>query len=799
MMVRVKRDKQIFAQGLLHQCVRQEGVAPFGSAGDIVPISNVVPVNDKRVALRGDLSTFGNYYCLFSPELDFGLPDKNPLQLLSGDGLKGVADYTPRDTRMGCGDAQFTDDPYDYSYYSKFYIHNNFDNADTSLVNGLNKLNIVRPFNVNETMSLDGVTPFRNDFLWTTYPGATWASAGPKTVVVTDKADFVNTVTGKGTGVNGASDRLTMNKVLVNYIRPKAAASLYGGTSDTAKANNLYQSCGHYLPITDQLLSDIYDPINHTYILDGLQVFGGDCFVNIYDRVHALWNTDASGGSYDWGFMFPCESEINVALREGGCMSNISLVHFNGIHFKASYDGDVTFTQRLEEFLYNKAYSSENNLLKYAALPVDYVPVSRFPYRNRFSEIKQLGEKFDNMRKFLLANFKDVDATHGEITKSIVINDYFFNIQERGVTYLPIDERELISGSIAGATQLGVGGVMERFDTKDMFYGTQHKHSVLKTEDGFMFVDWRRLAILSMKINEKVVDLTITEGKQSYLYLLKELSSIAFYLPIDGNDNPLTGAGVLGYYDPRTKTAFFTFKWWGIKTDTRLESGGATIAISTIKNKVIGNFSFTPGIVTSYFGYLLGVDEVSWTFIIDGYDYTIEDTVTKGGIRYVCYKAFTASSPIVANEQPDYPNSIYWKKMTAGNQVSLFWLGDICKFFGKVYPFELIKVFGSNSVTEDKAFDVIEAYGNDTPFTDVYHSTSKLSSSDTNISSKNKNFSYVNNAWWFNVALSKGKQRLVDRYMETKLVVKNYLTDPTVSLNKVKRIVYLRIINRKKE
>ena len=89
-------------------------------------------------------------------------------------------------------------------------------------------------------------------------------------------------------------------------------------------------------------------------------------------------------------------------------------------------------------------------------------------------------------------------------------------------------------------------------------------------------------------------------------------------------------------------------------------------------------------------------------------------------------------------------------------------------------------------------------YGNDTPISDVEYETSKLTASDLNISSKNKNFEYIDNSWWFNVALKNGKERLLDHYMLMKVKVKNYLTDPTISLNKKKRIVYLKTIFRPK-
>ena len=121
-----------------------------------------------------------------------------------------------------------------------------------------------------------------------------------------------------------------------------------------------------------------------------------------------------------------------------------------------------------------------------------------------------------------------------------------------------------------------------------------------------------------------------------------------------------------------------------------------------------------------------------------------------------------------------------------------------------VYPYEF-EIISNGAVSIDanytlaeKVFDNVEVYGNDTAFTDVYYEDSKQLSSDLNIQPKNKNFQYIDNAWWFNIALQNGKARMLDHYIKIKLVVKNYKTNPTQALNKLKRIVYLKTVYRKK-
>lgn len=808
--VRVPRDGTIMGQGLIMQNI-YAGVEDNGQ-------TRRVPISMPEISQDGWWNTLESHTTPYiwgwmSPEYDF---DASPFQtnLISGDKFIPVADYEALESHYGGSTQKFDclvgPSKIEQCIYSKYYRHNKFTPSNTDynpLIEDVQQYVAGGEGTINYG---DRSQYFLNADIYSEGPAApsSGSTVGPagatgdRRMIIAASKEYLNgSNSDKSTGTDGVS---TSRRLIANIIRPKSASSLYGGTSDAAKANNRYMMTGHYLKITPELLADIEDatdPTNKRYVINGMDVWGGDCYVNLYDRVNSLWNDDDYTGApytktYSWGLVFPCESGVNIALRSGLRFSYNTLANLTGIFWKNT----GTFAHP-EQFIYNPAYSSENKLIKYDSVPYQYRNINRFPFMSRWSEVKKLGEPFDNMRIFLLNNFKNVDATHGELTKGIVLKDYLFALQEHGVSYLPIDERELISSPIAGATQLGVGGVMERADTKDMFYGTQHKHSVFIAEKSIVFFDWNRLALCVININGETIDMSVVKGKQSYFYALKETIDNITYAIMPTSDNPLSGTGILGYYDSKFKVAFMTFVWTGFNGEiNKWETNGITVAIANTLDKFIGDFSFTPGIISTYLNRTIGIrsfpDSIN---LYPATQYDFRDIIFKNGVAYVCYNAFTSGDPINANEEPDYPNSIYWLSLGSASQIHHFWKGDICKFFGLVYPYELTKVFGSNSIQDDKAFDVIEAYGNNTPFTDVYHQTSELSSSDINITAKNKNFGYVNNAWWFNVALANGKQRLVDRYLITKVVVKNYLTNPTSSLNKIKRIVYLQIINRKKE
>lgn len=792
--VRVPRDKTILAQSMLLQ------VVDLALGTTTCPVSTTDPANDNWASAVG--RTTGYTWGLIGPEMDFGL-SVFPLPLQSGDLLNPISDLSPV-VNLGFDRAKVV---LDQAIYSKYYYHNQYVGNSSAVVYS-------RTAGSGDSFSYNsGGFPFtfkNHDIACAGFcpPALGGAVAslqskaavgGMKTLMLTEAEDFINTVTnwGTGTGTGGSVNGLSTNrKLLVNYVRPKSVNSLYGGTSDVAKANNKYIFTGHYLRIDDTVLADIVDGSGN-YILNGMEVFGGDCFVNLYDRVNTLYNSSynatlLSAGSYSWGIIFPCESEINVGLRYGRHMSREGLYNnTNGVVWNDTATGRTT--PQLEAFEYNTAYSSENSQIQYDALPVGIRFTNRFPYMARYSEQKILGETIDNMRKFLINNFKNVDAMHGEINNVAVGFDRLFYWQNKGLGYFPIEERETTVGALGQAVQLGVGGVMQRYDTMDKFYGNQHQSSLITGEDFFQWYDMRRFAILRMTFNGGIVDVSVVKGLKTFLQnAFKVAEPDAF--SILNLDQPILGNGVIGVYDPIKKTAYHTFKFYsteyGPSGDLK-RNRDFTLGISTVLGKFVGFFSFAPVIYIEQNSKIYAVNKTRQG-VLGLTTYNVGDEVVDSGNSYVCIEAFTSSDPLIGS---DYPTALVrWKKTGQENEVHRMFNGETGKFFGVVYPWNISLVVNP-MIDGQKSYDCCEAYGNDTPFSDVFCSTENLNGSDVDITPTNKNYLFYDGKWNFNLPLA-GRQRMVDEYMIIKLQVKNYLTDITMGLNLPKRLVYLKTMFR---
>ena len=64
-----------------------------------------------------------------------------------------------------------------------------------------------------------------------------------------------------------------------------------------------------------------------------------------------------------------------------------------------------------------------------------------------------------------------------------------FYWQDKAVGYLPINERITVASALGAPTEIGVGGVMTRYDERTDFYGNQNTHGLIENPEGFVWVD----------------------------------------------------------------------------------------------------------------------------------------------------------------------------------------------------------------------------------------------------------------------------------------------------------------------
>jgi len=555
-------------------------------------------------------------------------------------------------------------------------------------------------------------------------------------------------------------------KANVNIVIDKDV--FYGGDSDIALANTIYIQCGHYQPITDDVISDnnnTNDPVSYNYLtFNDVEVYGGDAYTCLVDNGYGLYDdtmaTLAAPVTDDWfsyAIKFPCQLNANYDLRSGRTTAK------NRMHATAS--GVVysdTGEARFEQFFYNEAYSSEGTPFAYAAKPLNYLFNDKFRTRIRYAGPKINGESPNSFRNFAAIDLLDLDGQGGEINNLRTKNAKTVVWQNAMVSTVPIGERQVVSGLDGAETTIGTGGVVDRFDPITSYFGNQHQWGLTQTEFGYVWFDMRRKAFVALDFASGVEEISQIKGLKGFFdEIFVENSqydqNYTEYVNSPNydiySDRPLTGFGITGVYDPKFKMTYLTFKFLQRNT----EAGPVVASIAkdfTIgyyhpTKMFIGFYDWTPGISWNHNQLVLSVNNpknptkyyganmASTAFVVG--DIIGDDTKT-----YICYSAGTVAVYVSP------PSSARFVEITDTDEL---WIhnqpvndGDYTadagdyqynKFFGYVVDNECTIVINPKTQNPFSVIN-IEQEGNNINFTDLYLEAGSQTASETSITATNR-------------------------------------------------------------
>lgn len=622
-------------------------------------------------------------------------------------------------------------------------------------------------------------------------------------------------------------------KILLNYVKNISPDAQYGGDEESAIANTLYISTGHFQVIDAATLTNtangtfsggIYDGENK-YTFNEIEIFGGDCFTSIIDIVYGTLNTGivVGGGTpafpFAYTLFFPCESNSNYNLRRGrtgarqGTSNGGATVYSNGVVFNDGVGGT-----RFEDYSYNEAYSTEGSFVKYPALPVGYKFSGKFEYRTRFAGEKQPGELIDTFRRFLIADYKDLDGKLGEINNIKSKDGRVIVWQNHGTSSVPVLERQLLSSTTGAATTIGTGGVVDRFDPITSFYGNQHQHGLTNTEYGYFWFDMRERALCIMGTGVDIQEISLVKGLQVFFNSEFNNGDVSGLAPSDiYNTNnsdlpeiPLMGFGIVGVYDPKFKMSYLTFKYRKdllVDEDDELVSLTArdfTIGYSHVLNVIVGFYDFTPAIWHNHNDLVLSANNAKCRkyfgenmaetdfFVGDTIEFISPDDVSDNG-EYVCIADLTVTEyPPPDIKMPAYPSSNYWARTNTQNEIYLQTFDtQYLKFYGQVYNHELEIIVNPQT---DISFSAqhIQVKGNSVNYTQVEASDDVKSGIDRNIRSTSLHYRFIDGSWFSSLPLPTRKGRITDYYAKIKMTYKGYVTDPTTSKNVNKFVSWIK-------
>lgn len=825
--VRAERDKRVITQGILMQ-IGSDGGAPASYFPSCTPRAN-----DMRNNTVVDYSYY--YLC---PDFNSSFPGTET--------TSSIFQYIEEAQFVSYNDASETA----FGFYSK----TESNQAETKYLASLSDANTIAPKRityvtyVNEAESLlgaygdnatfynraeIGATPAAIDVTCTTTGPVTTnllnsvAQGNRKILLRLDAADNLLDINTEATTPVSYYDLPNVKnaKALVNIVVDKPIQ--YGGDSETALANTLYIQCGHYQEINAEVIADNFvkdggggSVTDYTYLqFNNVEVFGGDAYTNLIDNCTNVYDdtlTPIALSVYDyhsWAIKFPCVSNANYDLRRGRTISNNEMhAQTNGV----VYFQTLAATQvRLEGFSYNQAYSSEGTIFTYPAKPINYNFADVFRTRIRFAGPKVNSEMFDSFRTFLSNDYRDMDGIGGEINNLRTKDGRTVVWQNAMISTVPISERQVVSGLDGAETTIGTGGVLDRFDTINSYFGNQHQWGLTQTEFGYVWFDMRRKAFVALDFSTGITEISQVEGLKGFFdeaFNLESTSGTDFGDYINSptfnkeSDRPLTGVGITGVYDPKFKTTYLIFKFKQetfVNPTTTIINKDFTIGYYHPTKMFVGFFDWTPGIAynhsqmvissnnpknpTKYYGPDMGAN-----------DFVVGDIIGDGVSTYVCI-ANTQVSPYVSPPDPTYfakttDTSELWvhnQPITFGGAaVTTLPIYQYNKFFGIVVDNE--QTFVVNPKTENPfAVLNIEQEGNNINFTDIYTSSATQSASDTSITSTNRWYKVIWDKICSSLPLSTSG-RIVDSYLIVRWVKKNWTTDRRTLTGSVKILRYVK-------
>ncbi|MEO7397235.1 MAG: hypothetical protein ABIW84_01590 [Ilumatobacteraceae bacterium] len=362
-----------------------------------------------------------------------------------------------------------------------------------------------------------------------------------------------------------------------------------GGNVGNYKIANVYRRD----PITGFVLTDEYIVKNTDYYkispliqianfagVTGIPYYQGDCFVQrtyikqLYNpNYYAITKIDDGGNHYTFGVVhgIVTECKVNTAMRHQASgykywpetgLANPSDFIYNDIQFEADFQ--------------NRGY---NQILSPSPVASGFdvtVPFrgSIFITRIAWTDIYIPGSFADGYRVLQAANFRDYDYRLGQINKIVDLHARLVSVQEYGVNYHFVNDRQAMSTGVAdSALLIGTGDVLaQKAQNVTDEVGSQHQWSMVKSDNALYGIDYNKRKIWRLIAEGGVEIISDTKKYRQQVYEIfeqgqpqnqSEFTNIIHKF----DDNPVCHEGIVGEYDRKYKEVV-----WSVIYDQTIQS-----------------------------------------------------------------------------------------------------------------------------------------------------------------------------------------------------------------------------------
>lgn len=251
-------------------------------------------------------------------------------------------------------------------------------------------------------------------------------------------------------------------------------------------------------------------------------------------------------------------------------------------------------------YLYNQNYSKESNQKAFIPFDEDENVSTIFKARGVYSDQKVYNSDIQGFDIFRVGNLFDLEETYGGITKLALQQNQLIAIQEKGVSYVPVDANVIETQD--GSTLAISSGTVGTIQYMSRQYGSQHIKSVVNADDVIFFTDANNNAVIKY---EGGLELIHESG------MIKNFRS--FFT------SPIAERNLIGIYDPYRRQYLLTdrnncwvwdnrFKCWvsnyevGARMHTGVYTKNNMYLLGTDSSDTLGVYTLYTGTENQFFG-----------------------------------------------------------------------------------------------------------------------------------------------------------------------------------------------------
>lgn len=261
-----------------------------------------------------------------------------------------------------------------------------------------------------------------------------------------------------------------------------------------------YAWTGHYQPLTQAVLDDLpvtQDSVGRrTWTVSNVDVWGGDTYLCRADMARVLPQYDTGYGSendYALGLFLPIESRYNLYLRYGRRYEKVATMPQ-----LTARDGSLSeFTRGINEFqpeewFINRGVVIKESLHTFPVLPPDTRIETSWPQGLAWSKLKTDTELLDNYRRIPAQNLFLLEGEYGAINGLITLFDNLYVGQQRAVSQVSVDLREVIPTQSGQPLSVATGREVGPAEYLSRTTGWQRRQHAWSSPRSFYFVDARQ-------------------------------------------------------------------------------------------------------------------------------------------------------------------------------------------------------------------------------------------------------------------------------------------------------------------